>query len=566
MIADTWLLLMLRLQIGWNNFKSRKLLPKVLTVIGALWVGGVLVATSGVIGTFAGVLVSDNPDQHLEALLPGVILTAVTLLVLLTSFGTALGSLFLSSDLELLMSAPVNRRAVFASKLLDGMVWNYALLAATALPALISYGIAAQYGPLYYVAALLAVTGTPLLPVGLSAILVMLVARFAPARRVREVLGLFGALFGISCGLISQTSRLWGRQIFNSNGPATLESFLDGLRGVANLPIPSMVAGHGLAAAGVGDLLGAGAGLAGFFVLTFGLFGGCLLLAENLYASGWVRMQSSGSAKRSKERAVRAASHSGLLGKASASMAIVFKDWRVLPRDLRNFAQLFAPLVFIPIVYLNVLGGGRGSRNPFSSLTEHNGIDPTGIYVSAGVLAITVLFFARIAATSISMEGRSWWILKIAPITGLELLRGKLLASLIPFMALSTILMIAAELWKGFNLLWFFYGWLAVEVLGAGLLAIEIGFAVPWARLNWDDPRRMTSGWGSVFAWIAWIILGLIAGTLFLLPLLAQLFQPSLVAPAFLVGALAATAVTVGISWLVLAFGLSRLSSVGESS
>ena len=51
----------------------------------------------------------------------GINLMFLTLLLLLTSFGVALGSLFLTSDLDLLMSAPIDTRAVFLSKLLDGM-------------------------------------------------------------------------------------------------------------------------------------------------------------------------------------------------------------------------------------------------------------------------------------------------------------------------------------------------------------------------------------------------------------------------------------------------------------
>ena len=49
---------------------------------------------------------------------------------------------------------------------------------------------------------------------------------------------------------------------------------------IANLPIPPLVAGRGLAAAGDGDLGGRIDGLAGFLVLTFGFFAVCVWLAE----------------------------------------------------------------------------------------------------------------------------------------------------------------------------------------------------------------------------------------------------------------------------------------------
>ena len=37
----------------------------------------------------------------------------------------------------------------------------------------------------------------------------------------------------------------------------------------------------------------------------------------------------------------------------------------MIPRDLRNFAQILAPLVMLPVVYFNLLGGsGRRSFKP----------------------------------------------------------------------------------------------------------------------------------------------------------------------------------------------------------
>ena len=40
------------------------------------------------------------------------------------------------------------------------------------------------------------------------------------------------------------------------------------------------------------------------------------------------------------------------------------------------------------------------------------------------------------------MEGQAWWLLKIAPVSGLELLRGKFAAASVPFALLSTVLLL----------------------------------------------------------------------------------------------------------------------------
>lgn len=562
MIADTWLLLTLRWRIGWNNFRSRKVPMKVLTVLGLFWAGVVMAFFSTLIGGGAGFLLRTYDRPGLAALIPGLILTAETLLLFISSFGVVLGSLFLTSDLDTLMTAPVDRRAVFVSKILDGLIVYYALLAVTAVPALLAYGLGVDYGPLYYLLVFVAVASMPLLPSGLAAVLVMLVARFAPARRVKEVLGLFGALFGLTCGVLGQTSRLWTGQLARSGN--SIDALADNLRGLSDIPIPPMFAGKALAAAGRGDWPTFALSFAGFLIFTFGFFALVVLLADRLYAAGWVRMQSSGSSKRSKQRAERAASRSGLLGRAPAFMAIVLKDWRVIPRDLRNFAQLLAPLIFLPIFYFNFLGGRRA---PFSDGGSDflGGFDGRGIFIAIGILVGTGMVFGRIADTAISMEGKAWWLLKIAPVSGAEILRGKFLSAMIPFSVLSTLLLVGAGIWNGFNPLWALYGWFGVQLLGAGMMAISVALSVPWARLNWDDPRRMTSGVGSVLAIVGWAVMGIIAGGILCLPAFVEVYDRGLVPLAVVAAVVLSSLIVAGSAYGALRFGVSRLGSVGEA-
>lgn len=563
--SDLWLLLGLRWMLTANTFRGRKRWQQALQVLGTLWVVGWLGFVSGLAGFGVGALLRRFPEAPLEALLPGLILTAVAAIILISSFAIALGSLFLTSDLETLMTAPVSRRALFTAKILDGLVTYYAITIIAAVPALVTYGIVLRYGPLYYVLAIVAVVGTPLLPAGVGALLTMLVARFAPARRVREVLGLVGALVGISFSLVGQTSRLWTQRLFGPRQDP--QEILGHLRQLVAIPLPSLVAGRGLAAAGAGNWAAAAAELAGFLVLTFGLFAGCVVAADRLYATGWARMQGAGVANRSRARVARDAANAGWLGRAPAWAAIALKDWRTIPRDLRNFAQLLTPLVILPIVYFNIIGGGRRSSSALTDTLSGLGggtVDPVGIVVAGGILLATVLIFRRVAATAISMEGRAWWMLKLAPISGQELLRGKLAAALVPFAILSTLLLLGATLWRGFSAVGFLYGWFGIQLLGAVILATATGAAVPWAKLDWDDPRKMSSGWGNLISLIAGVLVAGVAGLLLCLPFVAVAFAPGLVLAAWLVGPLLALAIVAGAVRASLGIGARFLARVGE--
>lgn len=240
----------------------------------------------------------------------------------------------------------------------------------------------------------------------------------------------------------------------------------------------------------------------------------------------------------------------------------------MIPRDLRSFAQLIGPLVLLPVAYINLLGGGgRRSLNVYEEVNQWvaGRFDPAGIFLAMGVLITTVLVFSHIASTAISMEGRSWWLLKAAPIAPAELLRGKFLVAFIPFAVLSTVLLITAALWRGFSLVGLLYGWFGVEVIGAGMLAIALGFAVPWAKLDWDDPRRMVSGWGWLCTTIGQTVLGLLVGGFLIVPVVVEASAPDWTLPAYGVGLLGAVVVTAGAGFALLSFAAARLSSVGEA-
>ena len=563
--SDLWLLLALRARVGWNSFRGMARWKQALQVIGSLAGGGFGCWVAAWIGFGLGVLHRRQPDLGLPAILPGLALTIVGVLVLFSSFGLALGSLLLADDLETLMTAPVDRRAVFTAKLLNGLVFYYVLALIIGVVPLTAFGLTVGYGPPYYALLVVALLFMPLLPVGLGSLLVLLVARFAPARRVREVLGLVGALFGMSCGLIGQTTRFWADR-FGSRGEGPGE-FFGQLRALTALPLPSFIAGRGLAAAGEGRWLVATGDLLLYAVLTFGIFVVCAAAADRLYASGWVRMQGSGVARRSQARVAKEEANGGLLGRAPAWAAIALKDWRVIPRDLRNFAQLLAPLLLLPILYINLLGGRRRGRNPtdFFDQLPSGTLDPANIAIAVGVLTATVLIFRRVAATSISMEGKAWWLLKAAPIAPGEVLRGKLTAALVPFALTSTALFIGAALWRGFSPLGALYGWLGVELIGTGMLAIAVGVAVPWAKLDWDDPRKMESGLAGLISFLTSALFAGITGALLCLPLVATAFWPEATVAAWIVGPLGALAATAGSVWLSLWFGARSLGRVGEA-
>ncbi len=82
--------------------------------------------------------------------LPVLIFTGLFMGILVTSFGVLLQALYLSGDMDFLLSSPIPIRAVFITKLMQAVLPNFGLIALFGLPVLFGLGISGGYNFLYY--------------------------------------------------------------------------------------------------------------------------------------------------------------------------------------------------------------------------------------------------------------------------------------------------------------------------------------------------------------------------------------------------------------------------------
>ncbi len=186
-----------------------------------------------------------------------------------------------------------------------------------------------------------------------------------------------------------------------------------------------------------------------------------------------------------------------------------------------------------------------------------------GVFVAAGVLGSTVMLMGNIAFSSISREGKSWWLLKIAPISTVELIRGKFLSAAIPFVIISTVLMLIASIWRQLDPVWSVYGWLSIEMLGLCMLTVGVALSIPWAKLDWDDPRKMNGGWGPFISFATWLLMAVICGAFLCAPVLVEGLNATLTPVAAIIGFAGATSIAAGAAYLAYKYGENRLPEVG---
>ncbi|MBN1889896.1 MAG: hypothetical protein JW850_18010 [Thermoflexales bacterium] len=573
-----WKLLCLEWVIFWSGLRRARLRRKIGYAVAGLIVL-ILMGSAFAVSWFS--LRFLRSPQLAEFIDPNVFLLSVPALItsvaflgiLLTSFGVLLQALYLAGDMDFLLSAPVPIRAVFVTKLLQAILPNLGFVGFLGLPLLFGLGASGNYTLVYYPLVVAVLIALALAAAGLSSLLVMGVVRLFPARRVAEVLGFVGAVVSILC---SQSGQLVNHaEISEAQAQAQASQALVLLARFNTPWSPLAWAGRGLVDVGEGRW----ASGAAFLLLTLGLAGVAFALAlataERLYYEGWASIQV-GTRKKKAARVPRPVTPGRSRAAAFTLLAsivpapvrgIVAKDWLILRRDLRNMSQLVTPLIFgVIYTFMLVRDGG-------SSLSEPGDAPAVVMYMMQNMLVyanVGISMFVgwsllmRLAMMGFSQEGRHYWLLKVAPLSTLQLLVAKFLVAYLPTLALSSVFLLVASLVQGAGLGALQFGLLVVALCLAGQAGLNLAFGVAGANLEWEDPRRMIRGPVGCLGALANMVYMAVTLALFFIPPIgfAAFGGPPLIGQliGLLLGGAASLACALLPPWLVR----ERVSRIGE--
>ncbi len=519
-----WKLLRLRVLIFFSGFWRAKIGRKIGTVIVALVLVGLAAFAFWLSWLLLGFLRSPEAAQFINPLvllnsIPVLIVTGAFLVIFTTSFGVLLQALYLSKDMDFLLTSPLPMRAVFITKLLQAILPNFGLICLFGLPVLYGLGASGGYNFVYYPLVLLALALLTLAAGGLSSLLVLAVVRVFPARRVAEVLGFVGGVVGI---LLSQSGNLFSHvQLSDSQ----VSSSLDRLVKLDTLWSPLAWVGRAMAAVGEGRWL-EGTLLT---VLSLGLasaiFWVALTTAERLYYTGWASLQGQGVKKKAR-KAVSAqpkmVKQAGLARLIPTQLrALVVKDLLLIRRDLRNLSAFITPLVLGVVFMFTLLRGGSNGFEGDSRIFAQFGQN-TRVYLGiALMLFVGWSTLLNLAMGAFSREGRSFWLIRTSPVSANRLLIAKYWVVYFPSLLMIWLLVIISSLVNRTGWVMLLYGLLVCALAIAGLAGLNLAFGVWGAKLDWQDPRQMNNPTtGCLGSLVSFIYLGVALVFFFAPPLL----------------------------------------------
>lgn len=350
-------------------------------------------------------------------------------LLVLSNLIAGLSTFFLARDLDMVNSAPVDWLDVYIARLLETMTSSSWMVVLMAVPIFSAYEVVFNGGIVFPLLALLAFIPFMLIPAALGSMITMILVNVFPARRTKEILALVTVIAAAGLALLFRLLR--PEQLAKPEGFHSLVEFITLLRAPSSPWLPSEWLQMGV----MGWLREEPEVLP--FYLLWSTAAAVLTLGAALhwkfYAQGFSRAQESfGGNKSNRGKSFFATLFSPL---GTLRRELILKEIRLFFRDTTQWSQLILLAVLVIVYVFNVryLPLGKGGLSFFLA----NVIPFLNIAIAGFVLASIA---ARFLFPSVSLEGRTLWLLRSSPISMRDILWSKYWVGTAPLLALAVII------------------------------------------------------------------------------------------------------------------------------
>ena len=325
------------------------------------------------------------------------------LLCLFMSIYKGAGYLFAFKDFDLLMSLPVSRTAILASKLFMIVITNIGLSLLLGFPYLMVYGIKTSQGAAYYLAALLILTLSSLVPLTLGSLLSLLLGKISSKSRHTNLLLIIGSFVVLALFMVGMFS-------LNSLTTSKIENLVNLIRSVKAFYYPFGLYTDALANLNIVSLLI-------FSLISIIVFVAFIWLFSKSFKAINSSMQEKYKASNYKMTELNVQTTAVALLKKELSF--YFSSYIYVINT--GFGAIMMPLITV----LLIING--------SKLTSMIKMLPMNIPISLLVTLSMALCVSLSCTTSpsVSLEGKNLWIIKSSPLKVIDIFNSKILMNIV---------------------------------------------------------------------------------------------------------------------------------------
>ncbi len=468
----------------------------VVTVLGAGFFWGTFALAERLLRYFKG---AEDIGGILAGKVLAMILLAFTSILLLSNVIGALSSGFLARDLDQLAAAPVRRPTLYLARLIETGIHANWMVLLLLLPLLTAYGAVYQGGPQFVLFALAVFVPWFVIPTALGALVTLLLVNVFPARRTRDILAVVTAMSIAALIVLFRMAR--PELLVRPEGFQNFMDFVSALNAPTSPWLPSewaadAVMGYlrgGPMRVPLGRLWGAAVGFTLLGMAVHGL----------LWARGFSSAQE-GTSQRSVLGDRRPWLDRMFTWLPPVRRELVLKELKSFARDTTQWSQLVLLSVLLVVYVANVRYlplSGEGVTTLLRQLIPFLNLALAG-FVLASIAG-------RFVFPSVSLDGRSLWLLYSSPLAMRDLLWAKFWVGAVPLFALAVLLVGVTNVLLDVTLFVHVVSMCAIAALVFPLTALALTFGAYFPQYDSENAAQIPTSFGGLVFMLSAI--GLIA-------------------------------------------------------
>ncbi len=419
---------------------------------------------------------------------------AIFFMLIFSNIIVSFSTLYMDKELEFLIALPLNFRSIFLTKFGETIIfssWAFVFLGG---PFLLSFAQVRGVSFWFYLCILPVAIAFIIIPASLGAGLTMILARFYPLKRSKTLL--FAMLVIAIPGLFFLAHFLKMGELTGEEFFPMMNEILKGFQFSQHPFLPSYWATEAILSSGKNELSRS----LFFFLLLLAnaLYLPYLLInfVPRLYYPGWVKTKGEGRKKIFPPGR-------GFIGWMEKKIpffsppvrALLFKDIRTFVRDPSQWVQFIIFFGLLAFYIANLRNRNYGILSPFwKNIISFLNLTAMGLTLST--LATRFMF------PLLSLEGKRFWFIGLAPLSFRRLLLQKFWCGVIFSFLITEGLMIFSNIMLKVDRLIFVLSCLIVGFMSLALSGLSVGLGAVFPDFRSDNPSRIVSGLGGTLDFI----------------------------------------------------------------
>ncbi len=458
-----------------------------LFVFGVFFEGfGWLARFGGTAGDFALTI-----GDVIMARMLSVLTLAVFFMLIFSNVLVAFSTLYRSREVAYLVQSPMSYRTLFVARFAECIVFSSWALAYLGSPMILAYGLVNGAGPAFYVASAAFYPPFVLLPAATGSLLTLVLARIFPRLRPKTLALLAAVVLGLF--FVYVRIKLSADRLSEEN---FLPVLLDASAQTQSPFLPSFWTSRGILAAATGNL---GECLFQFLLLLSNALMATWMaieVASRLFYPGWSFLQG-------QDRKRLRPLGKGILGRLDSLLhrlpnptrVLVIKDIKLFWRDPTQWSQFVIFFGIMAVYIANLRNARMYTENDF----WRNWVACLNIGACTLILATLT---SRFVFPLVSLEGRRFWVLGLAPISFRRIVWQKFWLSVATTSTFTVGLVVLSGIMLKLNSIYFILSVYSVCITNFGLAGLAVGLGTLYPNFHEENPARIVSGMGGTLNFV----------------------------------------------------------------